>query len=100
MKIPNPKSQIPNKSKILNPKSGVTLVELVVVLAVFMVVITAATTLFLDIAQSQRKILEQQELGNQMSYSIEYFSRLARTALRDTTGTCLIDAGGTPYPGY
>jgi len=81
-------------------RKGMSLVELVVVLAIFIVIITAASGLFLDIAQNQRKILEQQELSNQVSYTLEYFSRLARTTLRDATGSCLIDANGTHYPGY
>lgn len=72
---------------------GVTLIELVVVLAVFMLIIGVTVSIFISIIQRQKSILGEQELLNQMSYVIEYMSRPIRTAQKDTTGSCLPSSG-------
>ena len=85
------------KSKIKNQKSsGVTLVELIVVLAVFMVVFGTVTTIFISMTRSQKRILQEQEFLNQSSYATEYISRMIKLAKKDVTGSCL----GVPKQGY
>lgn len=76
---------------------GVTLVELIVVLAVFAIVIGAAVDIFISIVQHQRRILAQQEFSNQISYVMEYMSRSMRMSIKDTAGTCLSGSPGSLY---
>lgn len=71
---------------------GFTLVELIVVMAVFLLVIGAALVIFISVVQHQRKILSEQELLNQVSYAQEYMSkalRMAKAATRDEDASCL-----------
>ncbi len=74
---------------IKNKNAGFTLIELIVVLAVFLFVVGAAIGLFLSIIQNQRKVLAQQQLLSQVSYAEEYMSKALRMAKRDTQGSCL-----------
>jgi type II secretory pathway pseudopilin PulG len=89
-----------------NKKSkGFTLVELIVVMAGFLLIMAIAIVIFISIIQSQRKILMQNQLLNQTSYLIEYMSKGLRMAERDIAGSCLVyvDAGGEVvdfFPGY
>lgn len=85
--------------QISNSQKGLTLVELVVILAIFMLVIGAAVTMFISIINHQQRILQEQDLANQASYALDYISRSVRTAIKDVTGNCLVDSG-TEYPGY
>jgi len=76
--------------RVKNKKSsGVTLFELIIVLAVFMFVLGAVFTIFISIIESQRGILQEQEFLNQMSYATEYISRMIKLAQKDATGSCL-----------
>jgi len=72
---------------------GVTLVELIVVLAVFVFIILVTVSIFTSIIRDQRGILTEQELLNQTSYVTEYMSRTIRAAIKDTTGNCLSSSG-------
>jgi len=84
------------KSKIKNQKStGVTLIELVVVLAIFMITISVTLSIFLSTIKQQKGILTEQELLNQTSYITEYMSRTMRAAIKDTIGSCIVN----PMPG-
>jgi len=76
------------KEKIKESK-GITLIELVVGLAVFMIIIGIAVSIFISIIQHQRGLLAEQELTNQASYSVEYISRTIKGALKDETGNCI-----------
>src|SRR3989344_665875 len=88
------------KSKIKNQKSkGFTLVELVVVLALFMVVIDVAVSIFINMVKYQKRVLEEQSFLNQTSYVEEYMSKALRTAVKDDSGNCLFE-GQIEYPGY
>ena len=88
------------KSKIKNQKSkGFTLVELVVVLALFMVVIDVAVSIFINMVKYQKRVLEEQSFINQTSYVEEYMSKALRTAVKDDSGNCLFE-GQIEYPGY
>jgi len=64
-------------------------VELIVVLAVFIVVIGSAVSIFISIVQHQKMIIRQQEFLNQISYVTEYMSRTIRMSVEDTTGNCI-----------
>jgi len=78
---------------------GFTLIEMIVVMAVFMLVIGAAVTIFISIVREQRKILSEQELINQTSYVIEYMSKALRMAEADESGECLTE-GGEDHGGW
>lgn len=80
---------------IKKKERGFTLIEVIVVLAVFLLIIGVAISIFISIVQEQRRILAQQEILNQVSYVEEYMSKALRMASRDDEETCL--AG---YPGY
>jgi len=73
---------------IFNRQKGTTLIELVVVLAIFITVISTAITLFLAIVSQQSKVLAEQDFLNEISYMTDYISRAVRTAQKDTTGSC------------
>jgi prepilin-type N-terminal cleavage/methylation domain-containing protein len=75
---------------------GFTLVELIVVMAVFLLIIGTAIGIFISIVQDQRRILNEQELLNQTSYALEHMSKALRMAKKDTEGNCL----GQDYIGY
>jgi prepilin-type N-terminal cleavage/methylation domain-containing protein len=81
------------KEKLLK---GFTLIELVVVMAVFLFVVGAVIGIFLSVVQHQRKILSEQQLLNQISYVQEYMSRALRMAAADASGSCL----GSSNAGY
>ena len=82
---------------------GFTIIELVVVMAIFLFIIGAAISIFLSIITNQRKILAEQQLINQISYVEEYMSKALRMAKTEpyVNGACLTDSiGTTDYPGY
>ena len=76
--------------------TGFTIIELVVVMAVFLFIIGAAISIFISVVQSQKKVLSEQQLVNQISYTEEYMSKALRMATVDTTGNCL----GADNKGY
>jgi prepilin-type N-terminal cleavage/methylation domain-containing protein len=84
--------------KFLN--KGFTLIELIVVIAVFLLIIGVAITIFVSIINNQRMILSQQQLLNQISYAEEYMSKAMRMAKKDEAGSCLIDDNNESHPGY
>ena len=82
-------------------EKGFTLIEMIVVIAVFLFAISTAITIFISIVQHQRRILQEQELLNQASYAIEHMSKALRMAARDNSGDCLDSAASdSPYKGY
>lgn len=77
---------------------GFTLIELIVVMAVFLFVIGAAITIFISIVQHQKRVLAEQQLLNQISYVEEYMSKALRMANADNLGSCLgLDNTGYIY---
>ena len=76
--------------------SGVALMELIIVLAVFVLILGTAVSIFISLMQNQSRLLKEQELLNQISYATEYISRLAMDAVKDDSGLCL----GAGYEGY
>lgn len=70
-------------------ENGFTLIEMVVVMAIFLLVIGVALTIFLTIFQHQKDTLDQQKMLNQMSYAEEFMSKALRMARDDTSGSCI-----------
>ena len=68
--------------KIIKEKksAGFTIIELIVVMAVFLFVIGAAISVFISIIQHQKRVLAEQQILNQISYVEEYMSKSLRTA--------------------
>jgi len=62
---------------------GFTIIELIVVLAIFFFIIGAAISSFITIVQSQKRVLAEQQLINQISYLEEYMSKAIRMAALD-----------------
>lgn len=62
---------------------GFTLIEMVVAIAVFTLVVGAATGLFVSGLRAQRQSLATYELLDQTSYLMEYMSRAVRMAWKD-----------------
>lgn len=62
------------------PLTGFTIVELIIVIAVFMFIIGAAISIFISIFQHQKRVLSEQEFINQISYVEEYMSKALRVA--------------------
>jgi len=75
-------------------QKGFTLIEMIVVMAVFLFVIGVTLGIFISIFQNQKKVLAEQQILNQISYVEEYMSKALRMAkTEEPTGTCLL-------PGY
>lgn len=93
-----------NKTKMQNKKTlnekGFTLVELIVVMAIFLFVIGAALSIFISIIKDQRRVLAEQQFLNQVSYAEEYISKGIRMAKAEVNENCLIDSEGNDHPGY
>ena len=81
-----------------NFKKGFTLIELIVVLAVFLLIIGVAISIFISIFQNQKRILAEQRVLNQVSYVEEYMSKALRMAAKDTDGLACF--GDIKYQGY
>lgn len=77
-------------------QKGITLVELVVVLAVFSVIIGVTAGIFNSFISQQRRILAEQELLSQTSYAVERITRQLRDSSEDVSGACL----GGSFIGY
>jgi prepilin-type N-terminal cleavage/methylation domain-containing protein len=84
------------KFKISNSDKGFTLIELIVVMAVFLFIIGGALTIFMSIVEHQRRALAEQKLFNQTSYVMEYMSKAMRMAKADTSESCF-GAGNEGY---
>lgn len=85
---------------------GFTLIELIVVMAVFLFIIGAAISIFIFVIQNQRRVLAEQEVLSQIGYAEEHMSKALRMAAADTAGDCLVDNSasslnvGVTHPGY
>lgn len=76
-------------------KKGFTIIELIVVMAVFLLVLSTTVLIFTSIIRNQKKILTEQEILNEVSYIIEHVSKALRMAKTDD-GSCL----GLDYVNY
>ena len=68
---------------------GFTLIEMIVVMAIFLVVVGAALNIFISIIKSENKLLAQQQALSQVAYIEQYMGNAIRAAVEDTSGTCL-----------
>jgi len=75
---------------------GFTLIELIVVMAVFLFIIGVAISIFIFVIKNQRRVLAEQEILSQISYAEEHMSKALRMATVDKSGSCL----GEDYAGY
>ncbi len=83
------------KKSFLSLSKGFTLIEVVVVMAIFLFIIGAAIGIFLSVVKNQKKVLAEQQLINQVSYIEEYMSKAMRTAAVDLDGVCIDNSGLT-----
>ena len=67
---------------------GFTLIEMTVVTAIFVLLITAGSGIFISSIKAQRQSLASQEVLDQTSYLMEYMSKALRMANKDLTGAC------------
>jgi prepilin-type N-terminal cleavage/methylation domain-containing protein len=67
---------------------GFTLVETLVSLFIFGMMSVVLVNVFVSGLNTQTRILQNQDLMNQASYSLEYMGKLIRMAERDETGNC------------
>ena len=91
------------KKQKLKSVSGFTIIELVVVMAIFLFVIGAALVIFISVIQHQKRVLAETQFLNQISYIEEYMSKALRMAKAESGDNCLIDwhsAGHLDHPGY
>lgn len=89
----SPLAKLFNRVKISNYSKGVTLIELVVVLAVTTIVMGAGVDIFTSLVRQQRSILGQQEFLSDAKYATEYVSKSIRDAVKDKAGNCLPESG-------
>jgi len=77
------------KLKTSEYNKGFTLVEMLVVIAIFSVITGAAVSIFISTIRIQRYSLTSQQLLDQTSYALEYMTRFIRMASKDSDGSCL-----------
>ncbi len=70
-------------------RRGFSLIEVMVVLAIMVLITGTVMSMFISIVSHQKKILEEQELLTQESYTIEYVGRALMMAQQDVNGNCL-----------
>jgi len=78
----------------MNIKKGFTLIELVVAMAIFMFVISAALTVFISVIKNQKRVLAEHELLNEISYAQEFMSKALRAARAATYSDTDLDCMG------
>ena len=67
---------------------GFTIIEMIVAVAVFTLLVSAGSGVFISSIKAQRQSLATQEVLDQTSYLMEYMSRALRMAKKDLTGVC------------
>lgn len=76
-------------SKHPNFNRGFTLIELMIVTAVFSIAMTAIAGLFVSALRTERSILASKKVLGQISYAAEYMTRSLRMAKRDNGEGCM-----------
>ena len=87
------------KKITIKQQKGFTLIELVVVLAVFMMILDVAVSMFISMIQHQKIVLQDQQLLSQVSFVLDTMSDSLRTASVDNLGSCLVDDSGFSHQG-
>jgi len=78
----------------MSQSKGFTLIEIIVVLAIFLFVIGAVLGIFISMVENQRKALSDQQILSQVSYALEYMSKAIRMARAQTDGDANNCLGG------
>lgn len=76
---------------------GFTLIEMIVAVAVFTLVTSAASGLFISSLRAQRQSLASQSLLDQTSYLMEYMSRTLRMAKKELSAPACLSSNGLNY---
>ena len=71
-----------------NNKKGFTLVEILVVLAIFSIMLTAITSLFISGIKVQQNSIAQEQLIDQVNYAVDYMGRAIMMAKKDKDNSC------------
>jgi len=81
-------------NNFMNSK-GFTLIEMIVVMAVFLFIVASAIGIFISVIKSESQILSQQQALSQISYIEEYMSRAIKSAVPATSdeSNCIATAG-------
>lgn len=74
-------------------KTGFTLVELIVTMAIFLIIATAILGIFIAGARQQRMALERQTLLDQTNFGLEFMGRALRFARKELGQGCLSQYG-------
>ena len=72
-----------DKTNLIFSKRGITLVELLVAMSIFLLILGGVTRIFVAHFKSQRIILAEQLLLDQANYTVEYISRALRMAKKE-----------------
>lgn len=86
MKLPIVTKKYFKEGKLI---AGFTMIEIIVVLAVFLFVVGATVSIFVSIVQSQKRVLSEQEVLNQTGYVEEYMSKALRSAKVAVDDSCV-----------
>jgi prepilin-type N-terminal cleavage/methylation domain-containing protein len=81
--------------------AGFTLIELMVAMVAFSIISIAFINLFISAISQQRRILNLNNLLNNVSYSLEYMDRAIRLAQKDMAGACVANVKynySAPFP--
>lgn len=82
-------------------KTAFTLIEILITVAIFSIIIAAASGFFVSAIRVQRRVLATQELLDQTSYALEYMGRALRMAKKELGDNCLSSWGlNYEIPGY
>jgi len=74
----------------INKNKGFTIIELAVVMAIFLFIISAALGIFISVVKSQRIVLANAQIINEISYIEEYMAKAIRMAQADSgSATCV-----------
>ncbi|MFA5248009.1 MAG: prepilin-type N-terminal cleavage/methylation domain-containing protein [Patescibacteria group bacterium] len=73
-------------------QSGVTLIELMVSVTIFVIILLVTTQIFQMVINSQRLTIASQDMQESIRYTFDKMSKEVRMAMRDNTGLC-VDAG-------
>lgn len=85
MKIKN----LQPKAYNLKPNLGFTLLETTIAMGIFAVVISVTIGAFILSIQTQRVVLAEKAVSENINFALEFMSRQIRVARRDGEGTCI-----------
>jgi prepilin-type N-terminal cleavage/methylation domain-containing protein len=69
--------------------AGYTLIEVLTTITIFLLISGSVTGLFFSSVMAQRKALASQKVFDNISFTLEYMSRVLRMTKKDVNGDCL-----------